>query len=296
MEETREFVVASELPSPASPQPKKKPKWWNILIDVAVVLVFVATIAASANVIYLSTAFDTPFFVNGMSMYPTLNPNAKNSRGETLGWWSGESAIGDQVDYGYAQSLNFEKGDALQRYDVILTYYYGDFEVDEHGDLRRDEAGKLILRNRGTSAEPKSKIKRVIGLPGETVRFEAIAPGDSENARFRAWGKVTINPGLETAKVLEPKYTVEDFEKGSSRSYNCPSESYADVTLGEHEYYVLGDNRGNSSDSRRNGAILDEMMIAKACLIVGKRTLDGSDKPGSPWEYVFTPWNYRRVE
>ena len=67
-------------------------------------------------------------------------------------------------------------------------------------------------------------IKRVIGLPGETVRID-------EN------GTIFIND-----VPLEENYGREVIID--------PGNAYNGITLGEDQYFVLGDNRNHSSDSR----------------------------------------------
>ena len=84
-------------------------------------------------------------------------------------------------------------------------------------------------------------IKRVIGLPGETVQIME--------------GRIYIN-----GHPLE-----EDYGHGAIEKSGLAAEP---ITLGENEYFVLGDNRNNSTDSREPsvGNIEKSAIIGKAWL------------------------------
>lgn len=85
-------------------------------------------------------------------------------------------------------------------------------------------------------------IKRIIGLPGESVRI------DEE-------GNIIID-----GEVLEEGYGKEVIQS--------PGRAYEEITLGDDEYFVMGDNRNNSTDSRDPsvGNITRDEIVGRAWL------------------------------
>lgn len=102
------------------------------------------------------------------------------------------------------------------------------------------QRGEIVIFNApGQPPEEPPYIKRVIGLPGETVEIRDT--------------KVYVN-GQE---LFEP-YINEPCESG-----RCVNRTW---TLEADEYFVMGDNRNHSSDSRAFGAVKRERIIGEALI------------------------------
>ena len=88
---------------------------------------------------------------------------------------------------------------------------------------------------------PRTLIKRVIGLPGETVSVE----GTSVHI---------VNTAHPEGFTLEEPYLTEE---------NLGGPTGTNVTLAEGEYFVMGDNRRVSSDSRVWGTLPKEDIVGQ---------------------------------
>lgn len=84
--------------------------------------------------------------------------------------------------------------------------------------------------------EDEYLIKRVIGLPGEVVEYK--------------------NDKL----YIDGKYVKEDFKHKETFDFS--------TTLGKDEYFIMGDNRTNSTDSRVFGPISRDKIMGKTSLTI----------------------------
>jgi signal peptidase I len=124
---------------------------------------------------------------------------------------------------GQSMEPNFEDGDYL----IIdeLTYRF-----------RAPKRGEVIVFKNPMNGRQRF-IKRIIGLPGETIEISD--------------GKIFISNGEK--KVLnESSYLNFSFTSGDLR-----------ISLSNDEYFVLGDNRQFSLDSRRFGPIKKKEIVGR---------------------------------
>lgn len=109
-----------------------------------------------------------------------------------------------------------------------LTYKFGE---PQRGDI-------IVFKPPHIDNPDKDYIKRIIGLPGETVEITN--------------GVVYINGApLEEPYIKDPA-----------------KSSFAKRTIPEGEYFVLGDNRNNSNDSRSGWTVPLEDIVGKAWLSI----------------------------
>jgi signal peptidase I len=116
----------------------------------------------------------------------------------------------------------------VNKFIYPLREWIGDKEPIKRGDI------VVLLYPDDPS---KSYIKRVVGLPGEDVNVEN--------------GRLYINGMQIDEPYLDSGYLSSDSMPGS-------------VHVKEHHYFVLGDNRRNSSDSRYWGLVPEKYIYGKA--------------------------------
>jgi signal peptidase I len=127
---------------------------------------------------------------------------------------------------GQSMEPNFENGDYLIIDEISYRF-------------REPQRGEVIVFK--YPLDPSQRyIKRIIGLPGETIQIEN--------------DKVIIYQNNSKPLVLN--------ESSYLPSYIQTSGNFS-VTLNKNEYFVLGDNRLSSYDSRRWGPLPREDIIGR---------------------------------
>ena len=129
------------------------------------------------------------------------------------------------------------------------------YQLPERGDIMvfyppfvelKNTPLKLFSRLTGFKCKDIAYIKRVVGLPGEKIEIKQDALGK---------GIVMIND-----KPLEEPYVKSVYEYSiCTEAMRCGA-----FVIPEGHYFMMGDNRGNSFDSRYWGTLPQKNFIGKA--------------------------------
>jgi signal peptidase I len=177
------------------------------------------TLLLAALIFFAVRASFQNFRVEGVSMLPSLQ--------------SAQYLIVNKLAYATVDTSMF---DWVPLYDAGDQPVHHLFGTPQRGDV-------VVFRAPENYAPGRDFIKRIIGLPGESVRIDV------------ATGQVFIDE-----KPLFEPYTQGRTTCGTA------IVSCGPWTVPPGHYFVLGDNRQNSSDSRSFGFIAEANIIGKTLL------------------------------
>lgn len=172
-----------------------------------------------------------PTVVMQVSMKPTLEQGNRLILDRTVRTFDKELNRGDIVTFEAPSKIN------VSTYEADLENPVAKYEKEPEGAFNRFVY--YVLETNKTSY-----IKRVIGLPGEHIKIED--------------GKVYIN-----GEELDEPYLKDDVVTGKLKNTSTP---YLDIVVPEGYLFLMGDNRGSSTDSRCFGCVPFEKIESRVLL------------------------------
>ncbi|MEE0395286.1 signal peptidase I [Holdemanella biformis] len=120
--------------------------------------------------------------------------------------------------------------------------------------------GDIVVVTMEEKGQKTHWVKRVIGMPGDTI--------SCVNDIVFINGKV-----LDETQYIDPDYRqscVDQFGYFNKvpNADNTDVQDFEEVKLGDDEYYVMGDNRPYSKDSRYVGPVKKSQLFAKKMLVL----------------------------
>ncbi len=143
---------------------------------------------------------------------------------------------------------------------MVPTFHTGEYIIVDQATYHMEEPKRgdvVVFRFPGDPS--KFFIKRIIGLPGEVVQ---LANGET----------TIIDPKTNKETTLDEKYLVTD-----------KTDDHLSINLSSTEYFVMGDNRSASSDSRMWGPVPRKNIVGRALI----RLLPVNKFSLFPGEYTF---------
>lgn len=177
----------------------------------------------------------------------------------------GDHLLVNKFIFAPGESLPFLPQREIKRGDIIVFKYPGN-RYEPRRDYERPD-NKPIVTN---------YVKRVIGLPGDRIRIEGrnvIVNGESlPEHRIEAIDHNRKDP-LEVTNAAERKpgetydvYYNPDFTEDDYPIFQHEGKNNEIVVPAGH-YFVMGDNRNNSEDSRYWGFVPRDLVIGRAMFV-----------------------------
>lgn len=207
-------LAAEPLRSVAQPAPVGQ----KSLVREYIEAIIVAMVLAFAIRVFVVQAFKIP----SGSMIPTL--------------LIGDHILVSKLSYGLQWPTDCRLQAALSPVSCYSSTFILPFSGPQRGDV-------IVFRY--PEDEEKDFIKRIVGIPGDTIQLKnkkvLVNGAELDDAAFTQ----RIDPGVVDGRIN-------------------PRDNFGPVTVPEDSYFVMGDNRDQSLDSRFWGFVRGEKIRGKA--------------------------------
>ena len=202
----------------------------------------------------------------------------------------GDHLLVNKFIFAPGETLPFLPQREIQRGDIIVFKYPGNIYNPESDYEKPDN--KPIVTN---------YVKRVIGLPGDTIRLEgrsvivngqplaehqieAIDPGKEKPLEIQ--NAPPSKPGETYNVYYNPDFVDDEYEIFKHEGKG------GELTVPANKYFVMGDNRNNSLDSRYWGFVPREYVIGRAMFVYWSYD-ESASQEGNPLVLFFknTRWS-----
>ena len=137
-------------------------------------------------------------------------------------------------------------------------------------------------------ADGKRLVKRVVGIPGDTISMRKNRL--SINGKTLSYEAVQRPKTNDTSRINRAYRFVENLVGTKHPIMIAPrpfsQDSFRPLTVPDDAYFMLGDNRDNSADSRYFGFVKRKQVVGKATAVVA--SLDRSKYYKPRWDRFFT--------
>lgn len=195
--------------------------------------------------VFFYGVYYTPISVLGTSMQPTINQKVLSES---------DDKNNDTVLYRKADSYNIS--------DIVIV---------------SNEKDQYIAKT--PTQDVDFMIKRVVARPGDTITFHYSGSQGSKiyyiiSVKDANGVSVDLN---EESYIKEPMYFVESASYGGYFKYIAPNlandslpdeERKTSITISEGKYFVMGDNRNHSGDSRQFGQVAYEDICGSVRIVI----------------------------
>jgi signal peptidase I len=168
-------------------------------------------------------------------------------------------------------------------YDLKVPFT--NFHIANWDDPKR---GDIVVFN--SPADEKCLVKRVVAIPGDTIAMRNNQLSvNGEALRYDPVGPRSLEESFLFNDSVHELYT-EDLtghkHKTMVTPYRPSIRSFAPVTVPNGQYFMMGDNRDNSADSRYFGLVDRKRILGQATVVVISLDLQHYYQPR--WPRFFT--------